>query len=281
MINKVVTSLRTPLKGETSATEFSILEHDEYSGKMYRTSSLGSFMVDKYKPSGYILKIELSLTKIGLILLRCMHLILKNEMKQGPSSNFIKELSYYHKNTNETKLFMICISISDCVKFSLHCLKKWIKSDKSILKLNKVLGCSSKYTDNLLESHIDIFDALEISISSSELGLLLCMLLLKAGQMSTGDVYERGFLELADERLIEKIKSCSEDCKSVYADKDRFIREHHKANRMAQKLSKSSLKNTPSNEKDKTAKTNADVIIDKISKEYTDEKNDGYKSLRY
>ena len=94
MINKVVTSLRTPLKGETSASDFSILEYDEYSGRAYKASSLGSFMVDKYRPSGFILKVELSLSKILLMLLRSMQLIIKCEMKQGSRSDFIKELNF-------------------------------------------------------------------------------------------------------------------------------------------------------------------------------------------
>lgn len=203
------------MKGETSASDFSILENDEYSGRGYKTSSLGSYMADKYRPSGFILKVELSLTKILIVLLRSMHLILKNEMKQGNKSGFIKELSYYHERTNERKLNMICLSIFDCIQYSLHCQKKWIANINNIYKLNKMLRCSSQFTDNLLESYLDIFDALNISSVSSELGLLLSMMLIKAGQISSYDIN--------DESLYERIKELSEECKVLSIDKEKII----------------------------------------------------------
>jgi hypothetical protein len=107
MMNKVVTSLRTPMKGEMHASDFSILEQDDYMRKDYKSSSLGKYMVDKYKPNGFVLKTEITLAKIALMLLRSMHLIVKNEIRHGSTSNFIKELSYYHQSNNETKQFLI------------------------------------------------------------------------------------------------------------------------------------------------------------------------------
>jgi len=110
---KIVTSIRTPMKGEQSASDFSLLEHDEYSRRTYKTSALGRYNVSDYSPNGFILKVEISLIKIALMLLRSMNTILKNEIRLGGDSEFLKELNFYHAKTNETKLFALCTSIFD------------------------------------------------------------------------------------------------------------------------------------------------------------------------
>ena len=111
MVNKVVTSLRTPMKGEASAKSFSMLEHDQYSRRSYKSSNLGNYMADKYRPNAFIFKVEITLAKIALMMLRSMHLILKHEIRAGSRSHFVKELSYHHQSDNETKLFSVCANI--------------------------------------------------------------------------------------------------------------------------------------------------------------------------
>ena len=143
---------------------------------------------------------------------------------------------------------------------------------QSIYKLNKVLRCSSQYTDNLLESHIDIFDALNISNVSSELGLLLSMLMIKAGQMSTDEVN--------DERLIEKIKSYAEECKSLTLEKEKLVEVNSKTNRQVYRKRDKS-QNKIEAPKSKVVRTNADAILDKINKEYTIDKRDMSLSPRF
>lgn len=280
MINKVVTSLRTPMKGETSASDFSMLEHDEYARRTYKTASLGSFMVDKYKPSGFILKVEISLAKIALMLLRSMHIILKHEIKHGARSNFIRELAYYHERNNETKLFLICTNIFDCIQFALHCQKKWTENFASVDKLNKVLSGASQSTDNLVDTTIDIFDILDISSATTDLGLLLSMMLLKAGQLSREDTYDRGFLEIADERLVDKIKAYAEESKILFLDKERIVEANRKINKKAYGKASFEYSKKPV-DKSKPTRTNADVIIDKISKEYQYDKTDKFKSPKF
>jgi hypothetical protein len=107
VINKVASSLRTPMKGEISADDFAMLEQDKYSRRGYEASVLGKYMANKYKPNCFVFKVEVILTKIALMLIRSMHCIIKYEINQGSRSNFIKELSYYHENNNEIKLYVI------------------------------------------------------------------------------------------------------------------------------------------------------------------------------
>lgn len=113
MVNKVVTSLRTPMKGESSAQSFSMLDNDQYSRQAYKSSNLGNYFSHNYKPNAFILKVEVTLSKIALMMLRSMHLILKHEIRMGPSSDFVNELSYYHEKNNETRLFLVCSNIFD------------------------------------------------------------------------------------------------------------------------------------------------------------------------
>lgn len=117
---KIVTSIRTPMKGEHHSSDFSVLEQDQYSRRNYKTSTLGRYNVSDYSPSGYMLKVELTLVKIALMLLRSMHLILKNEIRSGRDSEFLKELNYYHDRTSEKKLFVLSTSIFDCIHFCLN-----------------------------------------------------------------------------------------------------------------------------------------------------------------
>jgi len=140
MVNKVVTSLRTPMKGETYAESFSMLENDQYARRTYKSSKLGNYIVYNYRPNAFILKVEVTLSKIALMMLRSMHLILKHEIRMGPTSTFVKELSYYHEKNNETRLFLVCSNIFDCIQFSLHCQNKWVGNIDHVEKLNKVLN---------------------------------------------------------------------------------------------------------------------------------------------
>jgi len=280
MLNKVVTSLRTPMKGEMSASDFSMLEQDETTRRDYRTSSLGNYMANRYRPSGFILKIEIILTKIALMLLRSMHLIVKNEIKHGSRSNFIKELSYYHESNNETKLFLICTNIFDLIQFSLHCQRKWTENFDSVDKLNKVLNGASQSTDNLLESYVDVFDVLQISGATADLGLLLNMMLLKAGQLSKDTLYDRNFLEIADERLVDKIKVYAEECKLLSLDRDTLIKNKEPVNRKV--FGKSSYKaHTHVKDVGKNQRTNSDVIIDKVNKEFRGTDQDRSRSPKF
>lgn len=90
------------------------------------------------------------------------------------------------------------------------------------------------------------------------------MMLLKAGQIASDEI-STGFLERSDERLIDKIKEYSEECKSLALDKERAIEDNLKINRRV--YGKNDLKKKSTVEV-KGARTNADVILDKIKRDY-------------
>ncbi|CAI2379389.1 unnamed protein product [Moneuplotes crassus] len=220
MRNKVVTSLRTPMKGETSEKSFKMLENDQYAKRAYKSSSLVNYMADKYRPNAFILKVEVTLSKIALMMLRCMHLILKEEIKIGSRSDFIKQLSFYHEVNNETRIFLICSNIFDVIQFSLHCQGKWANNFEGVKKLNKVLNGAYLSSENTMDTIIDMEDVLQISQSTTELGLMLSMMLLKASQLSKEESLDKNYLEIADQRLVNKINSFTEEWRRLKAENE-------------------------------------------------------------
>lgn len=234
ILGKIVTSIRTPMKGEYSASDFSELEHDKYSRRPYRASTLGSINLKDYSPNGFMLKVELSLIKIAMMLLRSMYLILKMELKLGKNSFFLQELSYYNERTSEPNLYLLCGNLFDWIQFWQNCCKKWTSKFTSANRLNKVLNGALMTTDNLIDSGIEIIDALDICWAASDLGLLLSMQLLKAVHFANEDDYSKSYLERSDKRIIQNIKKFSEEAKNLTKEKDNVLE-------LSQKMNKNSL----------------------------------------
>lgn len=258
---KIVTSIRTPMKGEYSGADFNLLEHDEYSRRPYKASTLDRISIKDYSPNGFLLKVELTLSKISLMLLRSMHLILKDEIKHVRDSDFLKELTYFHERTNESKMYILCQSIFDCVQFSQNCCKKWMTKFKSTSNLNKVLNGASMATHSLLDSQLDIVDALDITTGSSDLGLLICMKLLQAAYIVSEDDYSKNYIERSDKRTIDNIKKYSEESKLLTLEKESLLENNQKVNRNVVDI-KNDPKSLKINVKEKV--TNADVILSNL-----------------
>ena len=151
---------------------------------------------------------------------------------------------------------------------------------ENVDKLNKVLNGASQSTDNLLDCYIEMFDVLQISGATADLGLLLSMLLLKAGQLSKDTLYDRDFLEIADERLVDKIKYYAEECKTLTLEKDLLVKSKESINRKV--YGKFSMDKPMRDARDKKGeRTNADVVIDKVNKELKNSNADRFRSPRY
>lgn len=66
-----------------------------------------------------------------------------------------------------------------------------------------------------MDYNIEMRDVLRISSSTTELGLLLAMMLLKANQLSKEESFDKDYMETADPRLVNKINSFTEEWKTM------------------------------------------------------------------
>jgi hypothetical protein len=143
----------------------------------------------------------------------------------------------------------------------LHSQSKWFANFENVNKLSKVLNGAYQATDILMDSSIDITDLLQISVSTTELGLLLSMMLLKAGEISKERELNTSFIDASDERLIKKIKTYAEECKAMSLEKEKIIEASQSVNR--QVFGNNPLKK-PANLAELKNKTNADTILDAL-----------------
>lgn len=172
------TTTRTPRKHEPLNASLDMLQKKNHQSRAAKSAHTREYLVSKYNPTAYMLKVQITLVKILTNLLTSFNHVVIAE-REDTTSRFTSELLYLYGQTNECFRYWLALSVKDSIDFALDLQSKWVANYD---RFNIISKCFVHHSEAMSVSSHYIFnpnDLLNIVQTTAESGMLLCLMLIQ------------------------------------------------------------------------------------------------------